>query len=329
MDNNKDKFVLISKTVLSDLTLNEGSIPKSDYAVHHNGTLYQFKFVREKEELRKIDVNAGIFSIIEENNTLKLTPTSFTKDSILEEFVNTKRIEAVVDSFFNNLHIYKEEGFDVPRRAALLFGSAGSGKSTSITKVAEKYATNNDTLILIWHTAKYDADVVKSFIKCFDYGDRVKNLILIMEDVGGIENEGVAIRSDSSLLSLLDNVEKTFTIPTFILATTNYPEALAENLTNRPGRFDDKIKISSINADGREALIKFFAKDRATEAVVNYIKSKECDGILPSHIREANIRSRIRAEDLLETLKSIVNEIKQYNKGFADNTRGIGFHDPR
>jgi SpoVK/Ycf46/Vps4 family AAA+-type ATPase len=149
-------------------------------------------------------------------------------------------------------------------------------------------------------------------------------MILICEDLGGMENDGVRMRSDSSLLSLLDNQEKTFTLPIMIIATTNYPENFAENLTNRSGRFDDKIKVGYPDGEARKQLLKFFTKGSATEEELAMIGSAAWSRIPPSHIREAYIRSKLHSKTLLTTIQEISTEIKKFKKGFSEQN-GIGF----
>lgn len=317
-------FKLKSKINLN--SLEEGAVlQESDFStVTPEGNFLQFEYVNEETKARTpYQVTPGIYSVVKTMQGFKLEPTSFTNDKILEEFVNTQEIEVAVDTFFSNLHIYKEEGIEVPKRGCLLFGPAGSGKSTSISKSIRKYSSMPGTFVLVWHTSKFEADDIKDFIKSFEYNN-VEKMILVAEDLGGMENDQTRMRSDSSLLALLDNQEKTFTIPTMIIATTNYAENFAENLTNRPGRFDDKIKVGYLDAQARQALLKFFTKDQATEEQLKLIASKDCEKFLPAHIREAHLRSRLRSEPLEKIIKRISDEIKIYNKAFNEKSRDLG-----
>lgn len=317
-------FKLKSKINLNSLEPG-AMLEESDFStVTPEGNFLQFEYLPEENKVRQpVIVKPGIFSVIKTMAGFVLEPTSFTNDAILEEFVNTKEIENIVDCFFNNLHVYKEEGIEIPKRGVLLYGPAGSGKTTAISKSIRKYSDMTGTFVLVWHTSKYEADDIKDFIKSFQYNG-VERMILVCEDLGGLENEQTRMRSDSSLLALLDNQEKTFTLPTMIIATTNYAENFAENLTNRPGRFDDKLKVGYLDGEARKALLKFFTKSRATEQELTLIGSKECEKFLPAHIREVNLRSRLRSETIEKTIKKILEEIKLYNKAFDDKSRSIG-----
>lgn len=315
-------FIVKNITTLSEI--NESTIiPESDLAFRNNDKYFQFKYIEEDVNASKYEVKPGIYSITKDMSGYSLKQTSFVNDSILHEFVNTKHIEEVVDCFFNNLHLYAEFGIEIPKRGVLLYGPAGTGKTTALNKAVQKYAKDGSTLIVVWHTSKYEAYEVQDFIKSFNYVG-VEKIILICEDLGGMENDGVRMRSDSSLLSLLDNQEKTFTLPVMIIATTNYPENFAENLMNRAGRFDDKIKVGTPDREARAQLLKFFSKGQATEAEINMIMSVSCQEFSPAHIRECYMRSKLHNKDLVKVMQEVSSEIAKFKKAFSEQ-KGMGF----
>ncbi len=319
-------FNIAGKTKLSDCNIGD-RIEESDYStMTPDGYFMQLKLSQEEKTFPKFDVQPGIFSIIKTMAGYDLKPTSFTSDSILEEFVATKEIEDVVDCFFNNIPLYAEFGIEIPKRGILLHGPAGCGKTSALNKCLKKYAQDGKTVVVVWHTSALEPQEVQDFIKSFNYEKHgIEKIILVCEDLGGMENEQTRMRSDSSLLSLLDNQEKTFTIPVMILATTNFPENFAANLTNRPGRFDDKIKVGYPDSNARKALLKFFAKDYATDAALELIASPKCKEFSPAIIRESYIRSRLRSKTLIQTIGDMLTDMSQYNKGFQDNGGPVGF----
>lgn len=319
-------FVVAAKNKLSEMEIG-ARIDESDFAsLTEDGTFVQLKYNEEddNQKAEKYNVKPGIWTIIKTMTGLKLEETSFVTDRILEEFVHTKELEDKIDCFMRNIHVYAEEGIEVAARKILVFGSPGSGKTTSINKVLNKYAADKKTAVLVWTTDKFEAYQVKDLIKSFNYVDGCEKLILVVEDIGGTEIEQSRMRSDASLLSLLDNQEKTFTCPYLIIATTNYPENLMGNLTNRPGRFDDKIKMNNPPTEMRVKLFQFFAKGRETPEAIALIQDKKASVLSPAHLKDVIIRSRIYERPMDEIIKEMIKEVEQYTKGFADNKGSMG-----
>lgn len=318
-------FVVKSKKHLD--TLNEGDrIEESDFAtLTPTGYFVQLEYKEDRED-RKTKVEPGLWKIGKVSGNLKLIKTEFIKETVLDQFVNTQEIEHSAEAFFSNLQTYRDYGIEVPKHSILIFGPPGGGKTTTISKVCNRYLQDKETAVVVWNTDKFESWQVKDFISTFSYETGTKKLILIAEDLGGIEMQGRDIPSDSSLLSLLDNKSKTFSIPTLIISTTNHPENFLSNLTNRPERFDDKIKVNYPNADARLELLQFFLKNKETpsEESVAFIKSNKCKEFTPAHIKQAVIRSATRKKSLLDALQSVANDIETYKKAFNDRQGGIG-----
>jgi len=318
-------FTIKAKSYLDDLNVGD-RIEESDFSILTQKNCFVQMEYHEAEEVRKYEVSPGLWTIQSVGNKLELVGTSFVKDDILSSFVHTQNITERIDKFFNKLDVYRKHGIEIPKRGILLYGPAGSGKTTVLTKVGQQYCSDGKTAVIIWTTDKYEAYQVKDFIKRFSYVNGVEKLILIVEDIGGVEMDQVRMKSDSSLLSLLDNQEKTFTLPVLILATTNFPEVFLGNLTNRPQRFDDKIEVGHPSSDQRKELLRFFSKDvELDQEVLDLIGNNKSSEFTPAHIKECVIRSAIYDRTLKETILEIQDEIQKYKKAFSkQKSMGMG-----
>lgn len=285
------------KTITNKKCTNNGKI-NTYYRVNINGdtNIIPCKVPRKKAKLRT-----------QKKSVLK---TGFTFEELPE------------DNFYgftlDKDHLYLTADFTIHHNC---------GKSTAIAKICEKYIAGGDTLVMIWPTDKYEAYHVKDLVKRFNY-DGVQKLLFIIEDIGGVEMEEHRRQSDPALLSLLDNNEKTFTIPTFTIATTNFPEMFMENIANRPGRLDKKIEVKPPTVDQRIKLFQFFAQNEANEATLKLLENKKFDSFTPAHLKEAVIRAAIYDKSYDACLNEIADEIKLAKEGFKKrNNLGMGLMD--
>lgn len=307
------KFKVKSIIPLNDLKLNS-EIPCSDYAIQTDNSFIQFEFLSEKErELTPIEVDSGVFKIIKSAMGLDLIKASFSNDNLLMDSLPSSQVEKYITTFFNKVDVYNKLGI-FPKRGLLIGGPPGTGKTACINKVAMDFTNTGDYLTLIWNTDAIEPSEVKNFISRFKYSN-VKGLILIAEDLGGIEGDDMRIASSSSLLALLDNQEKTFKVPTMIIATTNYLHQFPENITNRPNRFDHVFKFPLPSPEQRVKLLKFISQK---ENGIEYIQHKKFnDKITPAHIKEAAVRSELYDVSIESALDTMLEDILQYNKGFS------------
>ena len=316
------KFKVKSKVNLDQCEVG-AELPESDFCtLTPSGNFVQLEYIEEESKPRSITVKPGIWSIVSTYAGLNLSKTQFTNDRMLDSFLHTKDIEAKIDSFFSRLHIYREYGFDIPKRTMLFYGPAGSGKTSLINKACNKYVEAGNTAIVIWRTDRHEPYDVKQLFKSFKY-EGVERIILIAEDLGGIEMDQIRIKSESSLLALLDNQEKTFTLPTLIMITTNYPENFLGNLMNRPQRIDDKIEVGLPDKESRKQLFQFFARpgQDVTEDILKIVESRRCEDFTPAHIKEVFIRSAIYELPLEQSIHMISDEIAQYKNAFTKKTK--------
>lgn len=320
-------FKVKSKKNLDELAIGD-RIEESDFAtLTQTGNFVQLEYIENDEEVRNYEVKPGVWTIIKTAMGLELQPTSYSDDKILDTFIYTQQYTERINKFFGRLDVYKKHNIEVPKRGGFFYGPPGGGKSTIITKVVKEYSRNKDTVIVNWPTDVLEASTVKSFFKSFKYTDECKKMILIAEDIGGTEQDQGRARSDSSLLSLLDNQEKTFTLPIYIIATTNFPENFLENLTNRPGRMDDKFEVGYPPKEFRAALLQFFGKEASTPELIEEIQKEKYKELTPSHIREIVIRSDILDMSIKETMENTLKEIQHFKNLFKNKRNSMSMID--
>lgn len=319
----KSNHFIVKKVMKID-DLKEGvEVSTSDYLITTEDKFIQMEYIYQKREKHTVPIEPGVFTAQYTQSGLKLFEASLKNDDLLDEFDNTKEISDKIDCFMRNKHIYKELGRKDVRRNILLYGPPGTGKTSSISKVVNKYLEQGDTAVLIWKTDVVEPDDIKTLVGNFEYKG-VKNLIFLAEDIGGVEAEDARINSKSSLLSLLDNQDNTFTIPTVIIATTNFPQMFLENIANRPQRFDDKIKVGYPTPEMRRKLFEFFGKERVNESDLDYVEKTKFDNFTPAHIQEIIIRSVLYEMSIKEVMDGMLKEIELYSKGYDENKRDIG-----
>lgn len=315
-------FKLKNKVLLSSLTEND-IIPESDFStLTPDGYFIQLEYHKEETPDRFYTINPGLHRFKEINQEIVLVANELVNDNVLMDLMKTKEVADKIDDFFTNIQVYYDHGIDVPKRGCLIYGQAGSGKSTVISEVCKKYLEQGTVAVIYWHTERFSASDIRDFFKSAKY-EGVDKLILVAEDLGGVEVDQVRMKSDPGLLSLLDNKERAFTIPTMIIATTNYPEIFLENLMNRPDRFDDKIEIGKPDSESRKKLLKFYSRKEVSEEELNLIASSKCKDLTPAHIRELVIRCAIRRKNLIQGIEEILAEIEKFNKAFS-NKNGMG-----
>lgn len=313
-------FRVKSKKTLHEMQIGE-KLPESDFACVSGDQFVQLEYVEESTKSEPYKVKPGIWTIKKGGGRLVLQETEFNNDQILETFAKTAQLTELIDKFKNRLHVYAKRKIDVPKRVYLLYGPAGTGKSEALKLISLKYAKEGSTAIIFWKTDVIDPYEVKEFVKTFDYKG-VKFLIVIAEDIGGVEVDQVRIKSESSLLSLLDNQEKAFRIPTLIIPTTNYPENLLENIANRPKRVDRKIKFDYPTPKERQQLLKFYDTDNvATEEILEQIAQKKYNSFTPAHISEIFLRSDLEDISIKESIDSIQEEIDYFNQLFQNKIK--------
>jgi len=151
------------------------------------------------------------------------------KDNITEPFLKE------VNEFWGKQKTFKDNGF-LHRRGYLLYGPAGTGKSSIVWQVARD-VINRGGIVFVCDNPKFFTDGLRMFRKV----ESDRPVVCVFEDIDAIIHK----YGDSDILQLLDGDNQIDRV--INIATTNYPELLDKRIVSRPRRFDriHKIEVPS------------------------------------------------------------------------------------
>jgi len=306
----------------------EVEIPTSDLCLTSQNSIVQFEYLEDEQGQEKYIIKPGVYTVNRSMGGLKLDTTELRDDNLLTSVINTKTIMFEVDLFFRKLHIYDK--LKLPKkRAILLYSDPGFGKSSAIRQtVRELRKKDPGTVALIWPTSDIRAEDFSKFLSfAVEYSEECTNLILIMEDIGGNEEEGGRIREvNSGLLNMLDGVNVVFKLPTFIIATTNYPANLLSTLSDRPGRFDQMMELEPLHFEEQVALTEFIAKRPLTKEERDAFSSIGARTLSIAHLNEIVIRSELHDKTFAAIIKEMADHQARVKTSFDKRGR-MGLRD--
>jgi SpoVK/Ycf46/Vps4 family AAA+-type ATPase len=328
MTGSDGKFILKKKTAFKDMALDlEKELPESDLCFQDGENIYQYKFEKPEED-RFYEIKPGTFVLTETSAGIELKKMEFKERSLLETVSNTSRIMGEAAKFFTRLHVY--EKLQRPKkRGVLLYSNPGMGKTSAIERVClNLIKEDSGTVVMVWPTSEIEADkIVKLLTTNSKYTQECTRMVLIIEDIGGGESErhrssgGV----DSGLLNLLDGVGVVFRLPTFIIATTNHPEALLASLADRPGRFDLMLKLQPPSHDEKIKLMEFISKRNLTDEEKVCLNAKGAEEFSVAHLEEIAVRAELDDKTYPQVVKEIINHKELFKRDFEEKEKRMGF----
>lgn len=321
-------FKIKNKTKLADVASGKvKNIPESDLCFQNEEHILQFEYVEGKEKENKFNIKPGVYTLTETNAGVKPIKSELRKHRLLESVDNTSTIINEAKTFFSKLHVYEKLGRP-KKRGILLYSKPGMGKTSAITKICHDFIKEDKgTVIFNWPTSAIEADDVSKFLsRSSKYDKKCTRLILIVEDIGGAEFESERRSGvDSGLLNLLDGIDVTFKLPTFILATTNYPENLLSALADRPGRFDLMLELKPPRYEEKIKLIEFIAKRKLNAEEKEALRQKAANDFSIAHLEEIVVRSLLHDKTIPDTIKEMIEHKKKFQESFTEKkSLGLG-----
>lgn len=326
------KFILKKKTSFKSMAEGlENEMPESDLCFQDGEHIYQYKFEKPEDE-RTFEIKPGTFVFTKTMSGLDLRKIVFKERNLLETVTNTSKILAEANKFFTRLDVY-ERLQRIKKRGVLLYSNPGMGKTSAIEKVCSNLiAEDAGTVVIVWPTSEIEADDIAKLLSTNSkYSAECTRMILIIEDIGGGERESHRSNTavDSGMLNLLDGVGVVFSLPTFIIATTNHPENLLASLADRPGRFDLMMKLLPPNHQEKIALMKFISKRDLNDSEKECLGVKGTENFSVAHLEEIAVRAELDEKTYPEVVQELVDHQALFRRDFEDREKkmGLGFHD--
>jgi hypothetical protein len=309
-----ENFELIQTTPLDAIDRGEvKQLPQSDLCIQTPNVIAQYRFKEDDGEGKKYKIKPGVWTLAETNIGMTLKKLKLKTHDLLQTASNTTLIKKEANLFFEKIDVYKKFNKD-PKRAILLYSKPGQGKSSTISQVSDDFIKEDSgTVVIFWDTSSIRPGSVNDFLSTSsEFSKKCTRLLFVMEDIGGgnVEEYHGPRSADSGLLELLDGASVSFSIPTFIIATTNTPESLLKSLADRPGRFDQMFELPGPDANERVELAEHIAKRKVTDEEKEALMSKDADGLSIAHISEVVIRSELHDK----TFGQVINEMKNHTK---------------
>jgi SpoVK/Ycf46/Vps4 family AAA+-type ATPase len=203
------------------------------------------------------------------------------------------------------------------KRGILLYGDPGAGKS-GILQLCMKHIIEELNGLVI---NLKDEDTVRGYLDVVPKLRQIepeRPIVVIIEDIDSIAGESSYITSQ--LLNMLDGIKQIENVA--YIATTNYPEKLAERITNRPSRFDRRYYIAPPSKEVRKAYLERKLGDASKLTDMDrWIDDTE--GMSMSHLKELFISVFVLDVAYDEAINHL-KEMKKTPRGKGQKSVGFG-----
>ena len=279
-----------------------------DDSVGKRGSLVQWnssdgqRFIPSGDTAKNL--TPGLYDIKISNSVgLYFEKLAFHTDSILL-FPDSKSEEVLkeIQKFWDREKAFKERGDKPPikyKRGILLHGPAGSGKTSTIALVM-KDVIDRGGIVMVFN----DPDAFIEGVRVLRQIQPTTKVVVLMEDIDAI----LARHDESTVLNILDGVNSFEDV--VFLATTNYLDKLGPRISNRPSRFDKKIRIGFPSVAARKLYFEYLLTPE--EIKVKKIDldkwAEDTEGLSLAHLKELVVSVVIldnEYDDALETLQKM------------------------
>jgi len=328
----------------------EALMKKGDKKIVYNSGHYAFTYQTIVDQLpagyyQPGETRDGIF-ILSDLNKTKLNSQSIRIQDLVLSNMNSKSskqrhvasseyfpmeqyseelmsIKSNIEAFLNKKSFYTDRNLDY-KRAFLLYGEPGTGKSRFVEHMTDRLVREQDAVVIRIESTNQLDHVVDKGILCFnDYLKGRLKVFVIEELTNLVRHSG----SYAELLNFLDSPHLRNDVIFFI--TTNYPDKIPNNIIDRPSRLDVLAGLFSkeYNTSFLENWYQFLLK----KPFPNEERFKEwykhaISELTPAYLKELFLLSELQDISLEDAWKSMNGRKKLIKNGFnRKSSDSVGF----
>lgn len=242
---------------------NQDMISFTDHIFDGNVLARVYKNAKEAEAAEAAEaLTAGVYEIVNRGAAeIGIEPITLVKDDFKVLTAEQQQLNNEISSFFEASAV---SGKMMNKRATLLYGYPGNGKTQYMKSVADKYKDKALCLFLASNLS----------VKALKHVDGLKDnplpIIVFIDEIRSQDGD--------ALLSMLDGTDSYNNI--FILMATNYPHILPIAFLDRPGRLDSLIEFQNPTFDERKSYLSSHFEDVSDDLVISL------DGVSMAYLRE-------------------------------------------
>lgn len=254
----------------------------------------------------------AVYKLAPTNEGLLFDTHSVVTDSLLRlPDSKSDQVIAEIESFWTKREIFAKFGFS-HKRGFLLWGPAGSGKTSTISFVMQQMVKSGGVVFL----GDCGPGILAGAIKQFRQIEEHRPVVVVLEDIDTL----IQTYGESEVLSILDGESSISNV--VFLATTNYPENLDGRVVNRPSRFDRVVKIGMPNQEARVAYLK--SRNLGIEDSEIEKWASMTDGFSIAHLKEVVVGVMCFGNVLEDEVKRLRAMAKTPKSDFGGKRSGFG-----
>jgi SpoVK/Ycf46/Vps4 family AAA+-type ATPase len=279
-----------------------------DEKVHHCDTfdhLNQASWAVKFERYINADIPPGMYNFVEQDGDVFLSKVNEDSTDYITLTNNpAAKLSVDVANFFDHDKVYSDMKI-AKKRGSLLYGPPGNGKSREVLQAALVFTAKNPTGIGLSINSPNEV----WFLNYLRKEKPSIPLFVVFEELTNFTDSRDEL--NTKLLNMLDGSEGIDNV--YIVATTNYPTRLSQNITNRPGRFHNIIEVPNPKAALRK---EFLSKFMDAKEVIAMMEKTDDDFSL-AHLKEIIVYASLYEISYLEAVKKVKEHMKLVKRSFA------------